>query len=539
MGEWLKVLLLYPPGWTLVTGSSHLALPLLKSYLQSNGLDVSVRDLNWDAAKRQGVELHKTSARKSCLAGSLSQMNEPYFSVEDRLMNVAGRYGAQWNAQFGFEYEESPQNSSRLAFAAIDRTSPFDTLFDEVVGDISRQQAAVIGFCLASTCQIIPTLQLCTRIRESGFPGFIVLGGNTVSRLSREMAIPAMFDLVDALVTFQGELPLFRLCQAIERGDSLDSVPQLIWRDGDDIRWNTHNENLDPDSVPTPDYRGLPVGQYWGENYVNLVAARGCYYGKCNFCAIPYGWGNGGYSGARSVDRVYEDILVLMERHDINRFKFVDEALSPKFIRALASRILRDGVNVEWEGYTRLEPAWHDPAFMEIVGKAGFRKGYFGLELLPSSKRNALNKRDCARPKLLLDACRAGGVKAHLFCMFGYPGTGEEDAKRTVEFLLENRELIDTADIFPWTYAKHTSVPKVQPTLDPDRDWSLEFNHVGTDPDVLSSAEVTELASRYEEILWDEAPRLLHPTYRFISPWSESKGVQPQRPALSPASAYA
>jgi hypothetical protein len=518
----LRVQLLFPPGWTLAAGGPHLALPLLKSFLAARGINASIRDLNWETGHRADVNLDYETARTMCANESLSEMNEPYFTAEDKLMRIARPFGGRWNAQVGFEYEDLPQDSSAKAIAAVDRSSPFTGLYGELIRDIANDPPDLIGLCLAAVQQIVPALQLCNRIRKSGYEGFVVLGGNTVSRLAREMATNEIFDIVDGLVTFQGEISLLRLCEAIESGKSLTSVPQLIWRNTEGIHWNRETESADPDGVPAPDFSDLPVGRYWGANYVTLLGARGCYYGKCSFCPIPYGWGHGGYAGVRAADRVYDDMLRVLECTGLNRFKFIDEALSPKFMRALASRILKDGVDVEWEGYTRLESAWQDPHFVDYVGSAGFRKGYFGLEVLPSPGRWALNKHDYARPDALLGACATGGVKVHLFCMFGYPRTGEEDAKRTTDFLLNNRARVDTADIFPWTYAKHTTVSDARPVVDPKKDWSLEFEHIGMHEEVLSAAAITEMASRYEEIVWTEVPRLLHPTYRLVSPWTAS-----------------
>jgi hypothetical protein len=256
-----------------------------------------------------------------------------------------------------------------------------------------------------------------------------------------------------------------------------------------------------------------------------MISARGCYYGKCTFCAIPYGWGNNGYSGARSPGLTYQDMLTLADRHGINRFKFVDEALSPNLMRGLSDRIIADGVDFEWEGYVRFESSWYDQGFVDHVSRAGFRKGYFGLELLPSKQRDALNKRDRPNPEALLRTCSSAGVKCHLFCMFGFPGSGESEAADTIEFLVKHQHQIDTADIFPWTYAKHTNVPGVQPLLDPAEDWALEYKHISSRKDVLSSDAVLELASKHEELLWHEVPRFLHPTYRLVSPWSKPVGA--------------
>jgi hypothetical protein len=193
-------------------------------------------------------------------------------------------------------------------------------------------------------------------------------------------------------------------------------------------------------------------------------------------------------------------------------------------MRALSDKINADGVNFEWEGYVRFESAWYDQRFVDHVSRAGFRKGYFGLEIVPSNHRDFLKKSDRPKPETLLRTCSSGGVKSHLFCMFGFPGTGETEAADTIEFLLKHQDQIDTADIFPWTYAKHTNVPGVQPCLDPAQDWALEYDHTSFRKDVLSSSAVLELASRHEELLWQEVPRFLHPTYRLVSPWSKKTG---------------
>jgi len=519
----IKVCLLFPPTWSLNTGSPHLALPLLSGYLQQHGYEVTIRDLNWEIARYWDVFLSAKAALEACSPPTLENMNIPYFAAEDKLMGIARRYSGTWNAQLGFEYDRYSHASSRQALMGASLDSPFTEYYDRyIIPELNRLQPDIVGFCLASVYQIIPTLQLCYRLRKAGYVGFIVLGGNTVSRLAKEMQIPQLFRLVDALVVFQGEKPLLRLCEALQNGRCLEAVPQLIWWDGQTVRVNEHHEPLNPNEVPTPDYSDLPVGHYWGVNYINLLAVRGCYYGKCTFCAIPYGWGNNGYAGQRQVELVYQDMLTLMERHGIYRFKFIDEALPVPLMRRLAEMIRADGVQVEWEAYTRLERAWFDIEFVELVASAGFRKGYFGLEIIPSSRRSALNKRDQPDPLRLLENCHRAGVKVHFFCMFGFPGTSREDAEATVQFLLKHQDLIDTVDIFPWTYAKHTIVHGVEPVIEPEHDWALEYAYRATAAGALDSQEVVSLASAHEELLWREVPRFLHPTYRLVSPWSVS-----------------
>jgi hypothetical protein len=296
-----RVALLFPPGWTISTGGPHLALAGLKAFLRQNGIDdVLIRDLNHEVAARFISPINALTAEAACTGGhSLAAMNEPYFTSEDRLMTIAQRFGGKWNAQLGFWYDSHPERSSQAAFEYVLKPSPFDRYVDLFLPQLLAERPEVIGLCLASVYQIIPALKLARELRQRGYQGFIVLGGNTVSRLARELAIPPVFEFVDGLVTFQGEIPLLRLCQALSSRRSLASVPQMIWYDGGEIRVNEPSELLDLLTLAAPDYEGLDVGGYWGHNYLNVVAARGCYYGKCQFCAIPYGWGSDGFAGVR------------------------------------------------------------------------------------------------------------------------------------------------------------------------------------------------------------------------------------------------
>jgi hypothetical protein len=521
----VKIALLFVPGWTVVSGSPHLALPLLRAFLESNGVEVMVRDLNHEFVSTLKIEITSAEASSACSEPTLENLNIPYFRVEDELMALAAKYNGQWNAQIGFSYKDSPHNSSRATLDCLTAESPFDDFYEKsIFPSIASESPDIVGFCIASVEQLVPAMQFARRLRSKGYDGFIVFGGNTVSRLIRELAIPEVFSLIDGLVSFQGEKPLLELCHALQYHRSLYSVSNLTWLNakGEIVTNHGSSQITDLETFPAPSYEGLAVDKYWGENYLNLVSARGCYYGKCTFCAIPFGWGDAGYAGTRSANATYQDMSELAKRHGIRRFKFVDEALSPTFMRQLSKRILEDGADFEWEGYVRLERDWYQASFVNLVGRAGFRKGYFGLEVVPSKGRDFLNKNDRPRPESLLANCVAAGVKAHLFCMFGYPGTGQKEAEDTFQFLIKHLDQIDTVDIFPWTLAKHTTIPGVQPVLNPQKDWALEYDHVSGRKDILSAEAIANLASEYEELLWLEAPRLLHPTYRLVSPWSRN-----------------
>jgi len=511
----LRVCLVFPPNWNCTAGSPHLGLPCISAALagmtNTTSLDLNHGFLSWAFGYPPGIP------NTRCL--DLESLNEPYFAFQDLLQASIGSSG-EWVASEGLRLVGSPECSSRKSLELAHSGSPFRKYIAEVGAPaILASDPDIIGIGVPSLLQLYVAIEVAVVLRQQGFTGHITLGGNTISRLYPELSSADIFDTVDSLVVFEGEEPIRGLVKAIEQSTPFELVSGLVTENKQEPFNSTTGRRKESlaDMWSTPQFDGLPVGRYWGCNYIPILAARGCYYGKCSFCAIPFGWGPNGFAGQRSAKRVYQDMLSLSELYGIYRFKFVDEALPVPLMRELARLILDGNVEFEWEGYTRLEKAFGDPEFARLLGQAGFRKGYFGVEILGS--RNALNKKDANDPLRIFENCSVHGIRGHCFCMFGYPGTTYADAVATVDFLIKHSAVIDTADIFPWTYAKHTNVPQVKRIVTSDQDWALEFDHEAIEPGVFSSSEIQRFVADLEDRLWSEVPRMLHPTYRMLSPW--------------------
>lgn len=532
----MKQLLIFPPGWSLNVGNPHLALPLLNSILKRNNIDVKVRDLNWEIAKHYGVNINLKDATNAVEFGTMEAMNEPYFRAEDKLMEIAKVYDGEWNLQLGFKFNKFSFYSSNDVYEALRIDSPFTEYFkEEVLPWVEHEIPETIAFSVSSIYQIIPSLHLSWLLRNAGYRGLIVFGGNTISRLKDEIVNTSwLFDLVNCFIVFQGEIPFLTLVNAIDSGKNFNEVPNLIWREKGEIKQNAFLRYQDPNLIPTPDFGGFSVGKYWGVNYLPLLATRGCYFAKCSFCAISYGYGEDGSYGIRETELVFQDIIALKNKYNINRFKFMDEAVSPKTLIDLSGLILNEMLDIEWEGYLRLERHWLDKSFVNKLAHSGFKKGYFGLEIYPNNTRANLKKHDYAKEILaILENCRNAGIKVNLFCMFGFPGTGRKEAEKTVEFILKYRDLIDTVDLNPYTYARHTNVLGIEKIVKDCQDWALEYDYYPTTKDILLSKEVEELTNEMEDIVWTECHRLLHPIYRLVSPWNYGQVIKEEKYALS------
>jgi len=503
-------------------GGPHIALPLLKGFLESKGIPVTIRDLNAEASEWYDTRISESDTIAACEDPVLPRLNGPYFRAQDEIISVAERFGGVWDIQSGFRYHGFDPASSESTRSFSDLKSPFTSLFSfQVIPTVQDSEPAIIGFSIAVQAQLLPTFELCRLLRRSGYEGKIILGGNVITRLGDALMRNWVFELIDGIVVTQGEEALLQVWDALGNGAGLDAVPNLTWKRGGEIISNG-KKSLQVADFEGPSFEGLHLDHYWGVSYLPMLGSRGCYYNRCSFCSIPYGWGNNGFIGHDQPQRVFTSLKESFYSSGINRFKFVDEALHPSVLHGLVKLINHESFPCHFEGYARFDPFWCDSNFLAEARRAGLRKVYLGLEISPSEGRSRMGKSDVAKPVELLHKLSDSGIKAHVFCMFGYPGTGTEEAISTVEFALKYQHLIDSLDIFPFYYAKHTTVDLVEPVIDSEKDWALEYDYVPSADGVLERDQVIELANQLEGVIWKEKPIWLHPVYRLYSPWQES-----------------
>ncbi len=513
------VYLINPPGWILNPGGPYIALPLLKSALCNQGIDAKAIDTNLNSATFYNLKIDQSNLESIENDFSLASLNKPYFREQNKMQELAAGFNASWDIQLGYNPFGYDFGSSESIKEFSKQESVYTSYFKtQLIPSIQRNNPLLIGISVIVPQQLLATFEFCRLLRKEGYVGKIILGGNMVTRIGNNFNLPWVFELIDALILFQGENSIPNYFKCIQNNLSLGNVPNLVWKSKDGINTNGI-EHIKPNEFSRPDFSDLNIGEYWGNNYLTLLGSRGCYYGKCSFCAIPYAYGNNGFLGHDKPSNVFEDIVFNKEKYGINNFKFTDEALHPTILKKLSEELISHDIACNFEGYARFDNFWKNEQFLQLVSKAGLRKVYLGLELIQSGKRNLLNKSDSNDALEMLKRFNDAGIKVHLFTLFGYPGTGVDEAVNTIQFALKHQTLIDTLDVFPFYYAKHTKVPFVNPIIDKNKDWAIEYDYETEIEGALKKDEVSILCEKLEDVIWDERPEWLHPTYRMISPF--------------------
>jgi hypothetical protein len=495
----MKVMLLFPPNWN--PAMPHLALPTLTAFLRAHGVEVIQRDLNIEvfdqvlterylqemlARLRQDYGPHgdrrpprPVAAPRELVAWALARGPRIAAQVERAKRTI--RSESFFDGPIGLDAIETVADALQIASTpffpaaleistyrpALTADSTHNILRETrdpqlnmlrelyrrgVIADIERERPDVVGISIPSMAQLTPGMTIAALIKEHGLPGHVTVGGPHVTMLRERLArAPALFELIDSAVVFDGEVPLLRLCEALDGDGDLSGVPNLIYRDGGiaagaaaTIRVTERKAPEKIGGLPLPDFDGLPLDRYLAPRLaLPLLTARGCYYGKCAFCNVGYGEAES-FSLMRS-EMLAEQMIAIKHKYGVEEIFFSDEALTPRTLRELSQIMRRDGTPLLWGGCARFERPITGDLLRQMYAGGG-RMILFGLE----SASEAIMQRMAKGTQLdnmhrILRESTEARIWNHTFFFFGFPGETLDDAQQTVNFLYQHKQHVNSA----------------------------------------------------------------------------------------------
>lgn len=440
----------------------------------------------------------------------------------------AAHHPASWSAG-GFAMSAAATRSAEVLSATGNRRENlFLPLFESVMPEIAAQRPDIVGISLNYRVQMIPAMTLASLLRKTLPGAFIVVGGGLVPFFAEQPEVLAPFrHLVDAWVAFEGERTLFELTRKLARGERIEGGRIL--------------QSPPPplSELPPPRFDGLPLREYLSpEPVLPMLASRGCYWGRCAFCAHGHVYRE--QYRSEPTARVVETMDALSRRYGAGVFYFVDEAVPPRVAGQLADHIARSSLPYRWFGEARFEKIF-DAARLQRLAAGGCRMLLFGLE---SGVQRVLDLMDKgitpeSAAKILRD-CTAAGIRTFVMFFSGFPTETREEAERTLHFIEEH-----SADI---TYAcggqfvlepqspvfagrERFGITRVYPYPDEDlKTWSQYEVREG-----LSAEEAGALAREIEQLPLMKPPdfHLVSRSHLIFLPPAEYAYVEAEAPALA------
>jgi len=240
--------------------------------------------------------------------------------------------------------------------------------------------------------------------KESG--ATVIAGGCFFGNAAEEVLRTG---LVDVVVHGEGEITIVELVEALResRAGALKRVKGISFRDGEEVVRTEGRELIaDLDRLPMPAYDLLPVEKYGqhSKNHPGLAAielGRGCSC-ACEFCVL---WRQMGkqlgkrvvpHLRAKSVERLMEEIRVLLDRHQRRFLGWVDPCFNAdaKTPGELAERLLQEGRRIEQSAWVRADYVLRDEASGALGSciRAGLCEMYLGVERTEKDGLIALRK---------------------------------------------------------------------------------------------------------------------------------------------------
>lgn len=524
----MKIMLVFPPPWT--PAMPHLALPVLTAALRAQGVEVIQRDLN--------LETYDTALSRTYLERALEHLRAAGAHARGRSGTAALRQKIEWALAAGprlagqiesakavfrspafyegassleaftvimqsLELASLPFHPAQLDFLSYQSASPVDSSRDllqgvrdqphnlfldifqrGIVSDIVRERPDIVGISIPSMGQMLAGLTLAHLIKQSGLDCHITVGGPHISMLREQIPqAPALFDLIDSAILFDGEMPLLRLAEALDGDAPLENVPNLIYRVSDQVRVNPVQAPLETAPMLLPDFDGLPLDRYLVPDLVlPLVTAHGCYHGRCAFCNVGY--------GARQrfspleVEPLVAQIRALQKKYGLRHIFFADEAVSPRTLRLLSARLAELGSPVDWCGCARLDPVI-SAELLQSLARGGCRMVGYGLETASERMLGHMVKGTglAAMSRILKEGAQAG-LWNHTFFFFGFPTETMAEAQETVNFLYAHQAAVHSAGFGAFVLERY-SPAHLDPTRfgikrvieKPERDLAIYFDY--------------------------------------------------------------
>ena len=479
----MHVSLIFPPFCD--PRAPQLALPSLAAVLRRNGIGVAVHDLNLRAIVGlcDGERLTDIHARLAARFGreqttalgrvvrtaerlierapaALRDLRDPAFfdpmrfaaarGTIDDVLRVASLATPGLDVGLSpIRYAVDGINPASLrdlvAVTARPELELFGHATDGLLRELARERPTLAGITITNRQQIIPGLTIARRLRAAGH--FVVIGGAVFSKFREELIRRPDFFAVfaDAVVVYEGETALLALVDAVGHAKPLKDVPNLLFLDGDRVvATSTHVEDVR--ALPTQKYDYITLVDYKKKNQVlPILTGKGCYFNRCKFCDIPFinHISRKAYR-VRGAEQVVEDVHALHRRYGASHFVITDEALSPKLLGDLADAFEDRPGDFAMTGYARPEPGFTAEACRRIAG-FGMRKLFFGMESGSQTTLDHMDKAiDVAKVPAILANCRAAGIDFHLFGIIGLPQETRGEARKTLDFLLDNKAAINS-----------------------------------------------------------------------------------------------
>jgi hypothetical protein len=308
----------------------------------------------------------------------------------------------------------SVRSKDLLTSAQTYRSNPFYEYFEDRLRPVlSQWDSCWVGISLCYLNQALVSFALAGWIRDNFVHKKLVMGGGLVSSWMSQPDFTNPFTgLIDVMIPGEGEIPLL----------------ELLGKPG------TTRQHY------VPDYGFAAAHDYLAPaKILPFRSTIGCYWRKCRFCPEkaeirPY--------RTRRAALVLDDIMEVYKRFHPDTIHFIDNAMTPAFLRALAA--FGNDIPFTWYGFVRFEKDLASKDFCLQLKRSGCGMLKLGLESGDQAVLDSMHKgTDLALVSRILKNLSQAGIFTYVYLLFGTSFEDKASACKTLDFTRHHQEYID------------------------------------------------------------------------------------------------
>lgn len=389
---------------------------------------------------------------------------------------------------------------SLVAFTKERAGNPFISFFERHLPRIIEKLPKVLAISVNSSSQVVGGLTLARMLKEKVKDQcHVVIGGNYFPRV-REIFFesPDFFEyFADSIVLFEGEEPLEKYLQFIKGEIPVEEVPRLIYyeRKEKKVLYTFDKKPPKLDEVGAQDLDGLPLDLYFSpEPVITVRASKGCYWQQCTFCDADWGV----QPDRRNLDSLLQEMKMLNEKHSVFTFEFIDESIFPEEMESFSRMILDQNFKISWFCNARTEDRLTSER-LQLYSKAGLKMILWGIESGSERIMKLINKGVDFHKRLdILKHADQAGIWNFAFIFFGFPSETRDDALATINFIIDNQEIIHSYGKSIFTLGKHSKISQKAKALgllkDILDDQKLSSDYFFEEAEGMKRSEVLEMS---------------------------------------------
>ncbi|MEA1967419.1 MAG: radical SAM protein [Thermodesulfobacteriota bacterium] len=454
------MILIYPP----VTKSCEppAGVALLSGALKEHGIESTIIDANIEALLWLGQSSFQVSGQASnnhhpndsWTKRALSHYNQNLSDLKSldvyqnmgryrqRLMDINRVITTALPERFKVtlaDYRDSqllPVKSCDLLESAEKFTeNPFFNYFETyLVKRIEKSRFDHVGISLCFLSQALTSFALAGWVKSRFPQKKIIMGGGLVTSWMSSPEWNNPFDsLIDIMVKGEGEKILVEIVAGAELTRKIKRKINVKAKNNVETKTSVKIKNS-----YLPDFDFCKWELYLAPGRVlPYRASIGCYWGKCRFC--PERAEAGRYRTGKN-KKIIDELKLLHYKYDIDYVHFLDNALSPSFLKALT---WEESIPFLWYGFARFSKELADPLFCSKLYRSGCRMLKLGLESGDQTVLERMSKgTDLDTASLVLSSLKDAGIAAYVYLLFGTSFENEAAAEKTLVYVAEHSDRI-------------------------------------------------------------------------------------------------